>query len=50
MVFKNNKDIKRTTVYMCFSSDFIHNGHIEIIKKAAELGTLTIGGAFMLYD
>ncbi|MBR4099989.1 MAG: phosphoenolpyruvate mutase [Clostridia bacterium] len=43
MVFKNNKNIKRTTVYMCFSSDFIHNGHIEIIKKAAELGTLTIG-------
>ncbi len=43
MVFKNNKNIKKTTVYMCFSSDFIHNGHIEIIKKAAELGTLTIG-------
>lgn len=30
-------------VYMCFSTDVIHNGHINIIKKAAELGELTIG-------
>ena len=35
--------IERKKVYMCFSSDVIHGGHIEIIKKAARLGTLTIG-------
>lgn len=31
------------TVYMCFSTDVIHSGHIAIIKKAADLGKLTIG-------
>lgn len=31
------------TVYMCMSTDVIHSGHIAIIKKAAELGDLTIG-------
>jgi phosphoenolpyruvate mutase len=31
------------TVYMCFSTDIIHIGHINIIKKAADLGELTIG-------
>ena len=31
------------TVYMCFSTDIIHNGHISIIQKAAELGELTVG-------
>ena len=30
-------------VYMCFSTDMIHGGHIEIIKKAEKLGDLTIG-------
>ena len=27
-----------TTVYMCFSTDMLHSGHIAIIKKAAKLG------------
>ncbi|MFT4186387.1 MAG: phosphoenolpyruvate mutase [Micrococcaceae bacterium] len=31
------------TVYMAFSTDVVHGGHINIIKKAAELGELTIG-------
>lgn len=31
------------TVYMCFSTDMIHSGHIAIIKKAARLGKLTVG-------
>lgn len=26
------------TVYMCFSTDIIHSGHINIIQKAAQLG------------
>lgn len=36
-----NKNKK--SVYMCFSTDVIHGGHTAIIKKAAELGELTIG-------
>ena len=31
------------TVYMCFSTDYLHSGHIAIIKKAARLGRLTVG-------
>lgn len=30
-------------VYMCFSTDMIHSGHIDIIRKAEKLGDLTIG-------
>lgn len=30
-------------VYMCFSTDMIHSGHIEIIRKAERLGKLIIG-------
>lgn len=33
----------KKTVYMSFSTDVIHGGHTEIIRKAAELGELTIG-------
>jgi phosphoenolpyruvate phosphomutase len=31
------------TVFMSFSTDVIHGGHITIIKKAAGLGELTVG-------
>ena len=31
------------TVYLAMSVDLIHPGHINIIKKAAKLGLLTIG-------
>lgn len=34
---------KNKTVYMCFSADMIHSGHIAIIKKAEKLGDLIIG-------
>lgn len=30
-------------VYICFSTDILHNGHLSILKKAAELGTVTVG-------
>ena len=37
------KEVENRTVYMCFSTDIIHGGHIEIIKKAQRLGRLIIG-------
>jgi phosphoenolpyruvate phosphomutase len=37
------KEIGNRTVYMCFSTDMIHSGHIAIIKKAKRLGRLIIG-------
>lgn len=36
-------EIESRTVYMCFSTDMIHSGHIAIIKKAKKLGKLIIG-------
>ncbi len=37
------KEVESRTVYMCFSSDIIHSGHISLIKKAAHLGKLIVG-------
>ena len=37
------REVENRTVYMCFSTDVIHSGHIAIIKKAARLGKLMIG-------
>ncbi len=43
-IVKNKlKEIDSRTVYMCFSTDIIHSGHIAIIKKAQHLGRLIIG-------
>lgn len=43
-VVRNRVDnLAKKTVYMCFSTDVIHGGHINIINKAAKLGRLTIG-------
>jgi len=36
-------EVERRTVYMCFSTDMLHSGHIAIIKKAEHLGKLIIG-------
>lgn len=36
-------EIQSRTVYMCFSTDILHSGHIAIIKKAKRLGRLIIG-------
>lgn len=37
------REIESRLVYMCFSTDIIHGGHIAIIKKAQKLGRLVIG-------
>jgi len=37
------KQVISRTVYMSFSTDIIHSGHIAIIKKAKRLGRLIIG-------
>ena len=36
-------EVENRWVYMCFSADLIHSGHIAIIKKARKLGRLVIG-------
>ena len=36
-------EAENRTVYMSFSTDIIHGGHIEIIRKAEQLGKLIIG-------
>ena len=36
-------EIENRTVYMCFSTDIIHSGHIAIIRKAEKLGKLIVG-------
>lgn len=37
------KEVENRTVYMCFSTDTLHGGHIAIINKAQRLGRLIIG-------
>ena len=36
-------EIENRKVYMCFSADMVHSGHISIIRKAEKLGKLIIG-------
>ena len=43
IVSEKLKIIENRKVYMCFSADMIHSGHISIIKKASHLGKLMIG-------
>lgn len=43
MVTSKLNEIEKRTVYMCFSTDMIHSGHISIIRKAEKLGKLIIG-------
>ncbi len=43
IVSRKLKEVENRTVYMSFSTDLIHSGHIAIIKKAQKLGKLTIG-------
>ena len=36
-------EVNERTVYMCFSAEYIHSGHVAIINKARRLGRLIIG-------
>ena len=40
---KQMRDDGMKQVYMCFASDFVHGGHMNILSKAAELGEVTVG-------
>ena len=35
--------VNERTVYMCFSTEYIHSGHMAIINKAKRLGRLIVG-------
>lgn len=43
VISKQIAELENRIVYMCFSTDMIHSGHIAIIKKAQKLGKLIIG-------
>lgn len=43
VVSQKVKELSEQTVYMCFSTDVIHSGHIAIIQKARRLGKLVVG-------
>ena len=43
MISEKLKETKEKTVYICFSTDVLHGGHLAILKKAAALGHLTVG-------
>ncbi len=43
VVTEKLRQIENRSVYMCFSADMLHSGHIAIIRKAQKLGRLTIG-------
>ena len=43
MVTEKLKETEKKTVYLCFSTDIIHGGHIAIIRRAQALGKLIIG-------
>mgnify|MGYP002852576196 CR=1 FL=1 len=37
------KEIENRTVYMCFSTDILHSGHMTLLRKAKGYGKLIIG-------
>lgn len=36
-------EIENRTVYLCFSTDIIHSGHISIINRASHMGKVIVG-------
>ena len=43
VVSRRLAEVNERTVYMCFSAEYIHSGHVAIINKARRLGRLIIG-------
>ncbi len=43
IVSKKVAEMNERTVYMCFSTEYIHSGHMAIINKARRLGRLIVG-------
>ena len=43
LVSQKVAEVNERTVYMCFSTEYIHSGHKAIINKARRLGRLIIG-------
>ena len=43
MVQEKLENLKNKTVYLCFSADMVHSGHIALIRKAQKLGRLIVG-------
>ena len=43
VVAERLKTVKNRSVYISFSSDILHSGHMEILRKAARLGKVTVG-------
>ena len=43
IVSRHLAEVNERTVYMCFSTEYIHSGHIAIIDKARRLGRLIVG-------
>ncbi|MFI3201516.1 MAG: phosphoenolpyruvate mutase [Eubacteriales bacterium] len=42
-ITKQLQEIDNKTVYLSFSTDMIHSGHIAILKKASKLGKVIVG-------
>ena len=38
-----NKKIKNKKVYVALSVDFLHEGHLNILKKASKYGQIIVG-------
>ena len=36
-------EVESRTVYMCFSTDLLHSGHIALLRRARRLGRLIVG-------
>ena len=43
LITKKLAEVNERTVYMCFSTEYIHSGHVAIINKARRLGRLIVG-------